>query len=254
MARKNPGRVREQAGSGLPAVVAQRFVAALLLAFAVTLLLARPARAQTIAPVDAREAARFDNVVRASAGAGYSMPLVVGHGSGAADALFVLLATRDGQAVLVGVSEPRASAELRAVELEHAETAAQIAVHGVHFTGFLNTSDLYDLVVTHEPFTTGVRSRFDTHYVLRRRSGNLEVACEFPGDATSSSSRDTGTSNTTRRVTIERVPRATPLTFAVHTAEALSDLAARQPNTGTTPWSETIREYELPAAAACRER
>ena len=48
--------------------------------FATALLLAQPVRAQTIAPVDAREAVRFDNVVRASAQAGYSMPLVVGHG------------------------------------------------------------------------------------------------------------------------------------------------------------------------------
>jgi len=210
--------------------------------------------AQTLAPVDAREAARFDNVARASAQAGYSGPLVVGHGSGAADPLFVLLATRDGRGVLVGVAEPGASSGLRSVELEHGDTPAQIAVHGVHVSGFLNLASLYDLVVTHEPFAVEASTRFDTHYVLRRQNGTLEVACEFPGDASSGQSNQAGPMTTTRHVTVERVPRATTLTFAVHTIEALMNRGAPPLAGRAPPTSETIRQYELPAMATCKER
>ena len=210
--------------------------------------------AQTLTPVDAKEAARFDRVARASAQAGYSAPLVVGHGTGTADALFVVLATRDGKGVLVGVAEAGAAARLRSVELEHGDTAAQLAVRGAHISGFLEASGLYDLVVTHEPFTVEAGTRFDTHYVLRRQNGSLEVACEFPGDASSTSSEGTPLAGRTRHVTIERVPRAATLTFAVHTFEALSSLAPRQPQAAGAPVSETIRRYELPATETCRER
>ena len=113
--------------------------------------------------------------------------------------------------------------------------------------------DLYDLVVTHEPFSLEAKTRFDTHYFLRRQNGNLEMACEFPGDATVSSSQGAGAISTTRRITIERVPRAAPFTFAVQAVESVTT-QNRQDGPISTTTIKSVKQYELPAAGMCRER
>ena len=210
------------------------------------------ARGQGLTPTDAKEASRFQAVVRASAQAGYLQPLVVAHGEGATDSLFVLLATREGKGVLIALLEPAGSASVRPAELERDQTPAQLGIRGITFTRFLSASDVYDLVVGHDPFMLEMSRHFETHHVLRRQGTNLDLACEFPGSSTSSASKGIGSIGQTNRVTVERVPGGTPFRFFVKTVEERTEQSGNQ--AATSSRSETTKEYELPSSGACTSR
>ena len=214
------------------------------------MIVAAPATAQGISGSDPGETARFDAVVRAAARAGYSQPIVVGHGDSATDALFALLATRSGNGVLIALSEPRGTAPAQPVELERDRTPAQLGVRGIQFTVFLGDSDLYDIVVSHEPFMLETSRRFDTHHVLRRRGASLESVCEFPGNDVSSSSKGMGSVTSSRRVSVERVAGGAMLSFRVKTIDETTERSRQDPPV-TTAHSESSRQFEFPATGAC---
>jgi hypothetical protein len=218
------------------------------------MIVAAPARGQGISAGDQREAARFDVIVRAATQAGYAQPIVVGHGDSTTDALFALLATRNGSGVLIAVSEPTGSAPAQPIELERDRTPAQLGIRGIQFTVFLGDSDLYDLVVNHEPFMLETSRRFETHHVLRRRGTRLESACEFPGSDASSSSKGMGSVSGSRRVTVERVSGGVTLRFLVRTVDETTERSSRQAAPVSTSHSESTKEYELPATGPCHER
>ena len=213
-----------------------------------------PARGQGTSASDAREAARFDAIVRAATQAGYAQPLVVGHGDHATDALFALLATHEGTGVLVVLAEPTGRTHARPVELEHGETPAQLGIRGIDFTVFLGASDLFDVVVTHTPFMLETSRRFETHHVLRRRGTRLESVCEFPGTDVSSSSKGIGSITGARRVAVERVSRGATLGFTVTTVEETTEQSPGQAAPVITAHSESTRRFDLPATGVCRER
>jgi hypothetical protein len=223
-------------------------VAALGTAFAL------PARGQGLSPTDEREAARFAAMVRAAEQAGYAQPVVVGHGDGAADALFVLLATREGHGVLIAQSEPAGGGRAQPVELERAPEPADLGVRGLRFAAFLGTPGLVDVVVGHEPFTLESSRRFETHHVLRRRGARLEAACEFPGDATSSASKGIGSITSTRRVTVARIAGGPAPGFRVTTTDETAEQANHQATPVSTARRVSSTSYDLPAAGVCVER
>ena len=226
-----------------------------LLAYALAsgMIVAAPAAGQGISGSDPGETARFDAVVRAASRAGYAQPIVVGHGDSATGALFALLATRNGSGVLIALSEPAGTAPAQAAELERDRTPAQLGVRGIQFTVFLGDSDLYDVVVSHEPFMLETSRRFETHHVLRRRGARLESVCEFPGSAGSSSSKGMGSVTSSRRVSVERVAGGATLRFRVKTIDETTERSRQDPPV-TTAHSESSKQYELTATGACHER
>ena len=219
---------------------------------ALALLTAAPARGQGVSPADPREAARFEAVVRAATRAGYAQPMVVAHGVGDADSLFALLATRGDSGVLIVLREPAGPASAQPVELEHDRTPAQFGIRGIQFNVFLGRAGLTDVVVNHEPLTLEMSRQFETHHVLRRSGATIEPACQFPGSSTTSSSKGIGSVTGTRRVTVSQVSSGGPLRFRVTTVDETTEQSGRQAAT-TTAHTETTRQFELPAAGACRE-
>lgn len=217
------------------------------------MIVAAPARGQGISGSDPRETARFDAMVRAAARAGYAQPIVVGHGDSATDALFALLATRNGNGVLIALTEPTGSTPAQPAELERDRTPAQLGIRGIQFTVFLGDSDLYDLVVSHEPFMLETSRRFETHHVLRRRGTRLESVCEFPGNDGSSSSKGMGSVTSARRVSVERVSGGVTLRFLVRTIDETTEQSSNQAARVTTSHSESSKQYDLPATGACHE-
>jgi len=229
-------------------------LAILTYALASGMIVAAPAHGQGISAGDQREAARFEAIVRAATRAGYAQPIVVGHGDSATDALFALLATRNGSGVLIVLSEPAGSTPAQPVEIEHDQTPAQLGVRGIRFTVFLGDSDLYDVVVNHEPFMLETSHRFETHHVVRRRGTRLESACEFPGDDASSTSKGMGSVSSARRVTVERVSGGVTFAFLVRTTEETTEQSSHQAAPASTTHRESSRQYDLPATGACHER
>jgi hypothetical protein len=222
-------------------------------ALASGLIIAAPARGQGLSASDQREAARFDAIVRAATRAGYAQPIVVGHGDSATDVLFALLATRSGSGVLIALSEPNGSAPAEPVELERDRTPAQLGIRGIQFTVFLGASDLYDLVVTHEPFMLETSHHFETHHVLRRRGTRLESACEFPGNDGSSTSKGMGSVTGARRVTVERVSGGVALRFLVRTIDETTEQSSGQAAPVTTLHRESTKQYDLAASGTCQQ-
>lgn len=222
-------------------------------ALASGMILAAPARGQGLSSGDAREAARFDAVVRATMQAGYTNPIVVGHGDSATDALFALLATRSGGGVLIAVLEPTGSTHPQPVEVERAQTPAEIGVRGIRFTVFLGDSGLADLVVSHEPFMLETSRRFETHHLLRRSGTRLESVCDFPGSDGSSTSKGMGSVTSSRHVTVERTPGGDTFRFMVRTVDETTEQAPHQAAV-TTSRRESTREYYLPSTGTCVAR
>ena len=228
-------------------------VTLLTCALASGMIVATPARGQGISASDQREAARFDAVVRAATKAGYAHPIVVGHGDSATDALFALLATRNGSGVLIALLEPTGATPAQPIELEHDQTPAQLGIRGIQFTVFLGDSGLYDLVVNREPFMLETSRRFETHHVLRRRGTRLESACEFPGNDGSSSSKGMGSLTSARRVSVERVSGGETFRFVVKTIDETTERSSQQTAPVSTSHQESSKQYDLPATGLCHE-
>ncbi len=215
-----------------------------------TLAPATIAMAQGVSPVDQREAARFGAVRQAATRAGYANIVVVGHGEGAHDALFALTATRGDSGALVVVAQ-RGGRTVRPVELERAATPAALGLRGIDFDTFLGDSSLVDVGVTHEPFMLETSRRFATHHLVRQTAAGLSAVCEFPGEASSSTSKGIGSMRSDRRITVERLAGTGDLRFSDREVNQTTE-SSRGAAPVTTVQSDSTRAYILPATGMCR--
>lgn len=222
------------------------------MALALALMLpAGSGRAQAVSPGPSGEAVRFDRVVKAVNGVGYSHASVVGHGAGTADALFALLATTRGDSgVLLVTMQPGRSAA-HPVVLERARTPSDLGVRGVQVAPFLGTRDLYDIEVNHQPFGLETSHTYSTHHVIRQHAEVISLVCALDGSSSSSYSKGIGGNPTTRDVTIVRVP-GIALTFSVRIVAKSVERRAREA-APTVDSTESVKWYELPAVGTCRE-
>jgi hypothetical protein len=206
-------------------------------------------------PLDAQrgtsDSARSSRVIVAVANGGYARALVIGHGSGATDALFALSAVaRDASGVLLVALEPGGPAS-HTVVVERARTPADLGVHGVRFTPFLGTRDLIDVEVTHQPFLLETSRTFTTHHLLRRQGDALTLVCDLDGGSFSSYSKGIGSNTTTREVTITRVP-GTAVIFSVRVVAKITQQRDRE-SVPTVDSTTSVKWYELPVVGPCRE-
>lgn len=221
-----------------------------LMSLACLLCGASAVRGQTLTPSDAAEGARFAAAVRAAVQGGYAHAVVVGHGEGAMDSLFALTAERGGSGVLIVLAES-GTRRTRAAELERARTPADLGLRGIRLEPFLGSSDLVDVVVRHEPFQLETSRSFTTHHLVRRGAAGLEAACEFAGEASSSSSKGIGSVTSTRSVTVEPAAGGPGRRFAVRIVDETTERSRQAPPVVTAHADSTIR-FELPAAGSCR--
>lgn len=214
-------------------------------------LVALHAGAQGISPNDDQEKLRFARVTQAVEKAGFKAPMIVGHGDGATDWLFVLLATRGDSGVLVATADPGPTAEAKPIVLEHDRDPAQFGVRGVQFGAFLGVAGLYDIEVRHEPHQLEISRSFSTHHITRRRDAGLDLACDFGGGMSSSSSKGIGSISSVRIVTIEKLSDAPAFTFDVKAVDETTERRNRDTVGTVTARNEVRTRYELPARGPC---
>ena len=211
--------------------------------------------AQSASPTDSTEVRRFDAMKLAVSSAGYTEPGIVAHGDSAFDSFFVLLATRRNKGILVLATERKNRFPVHPVELESAATPSELGIRGIRISWFDGFPNMLDVCVTHEPFMLETSSRFDTHHLVRIRGSALEVACEFPGDAISSTSKGMRSVTRARAVTIRRQEDANPPVFTVTTvSEELEREGSATARPRVLSHNERTRTFEVPPAGPCSER
>ncbi len=124
---------------------------------------------------------------------------------------------------------------------------------GIEFGAFLQRSDYLDVVVNHEPFMLETSRRFESHHVLRHHGASLEPACQFDGNATSSSSKGIGSMTSTRRVTAAPVGTGTPFRFDVATIDETTESSGPRAAPAVTSHTQAVAHYEVPATGTCPE-
>jgi hypothetical protein len=236
--------------SRIPPVCTHRPAAFAIAALA---LIAAHAGAQGISPNDDQERVRFARVTQSVERAGFKAPLIVGHGDGATDWLFVLLATRGDSGVLVATADPGSSAAEKPVILERDRDPAQFGVRGIQFGRFLGIAGLYDVEIRHEPHQLEMSRSYSTHHIIRRGDAGLVHSCEYGGGMSSSSSKGIGSISSVRTVTVEKVRDAPALAFDVKVIDETTERRNRDTVGTVTAHSELRTHYELPAQGTCRE-
>jgi hypothetical protein len=211
------------------------------------------ASAQMLSPIDKKEADRFQAVVRATGQAGFTSPVVVGHGVGTTDAFFALLAGEQGKGALVIVREPTAGKAVRPVVLERDETPANLGIRGIEFAPFLGRADLLDVLVGHEPMMLETSRRFESHHVLRLGPDGPALACQFSGGSKSSGSKGIGAVIDERVVTVKGIAGASPLRFDVLAVGTTTRKAGRPGVPDEVSKTEETKHYEMPSSGLCRE-
>lgn len=226
-------------------------VRAAAFAIAALSLVSTAAGAQGISPGDDKEKLRFARVARAVEKAGFAAPLIVGHGVGATDWLFVLLATRGDSGVLVATAEPGPTAAAKPIVLERDRNPAQFGVRDVQFGPFLGVAGLFDVEVRHEPHQLEFSRSYSTHHVIRRGDAGIVHACEFAGRMSSSSSKGIGSISSVSTVTVEKLRDAPALTFDVKAIDQTTEFRNRDTIGTVTAHNEARTHYELPARGPC---
>jgi hypothetical protein len=218
--------------------------------FALAVVVAHAA-AQGISPNDTQEKLRFDRVTQAVQKAGFKSPLIVGHGDGATDWLFVLLATRGDSGVLVATADPAPTASAMPVVLERDRDPAQFGIRGVQFGPFLGVAGLYDVEVGHEPHQLEISRSYSTHHIIRRDDAGLAHACEYGGGMSSSSSKGIGSIRSARTITVEKLGDGPALKFDVKAIDETTERRNRDTVGTVTAHDEVRTHYELPAQGSC---
>jgi hypothetical protein len=197
------------------------------------------------------DSARSSRVIAGIRTGGYTRAVVIGHGAGSTDAMFVLSAVaRDESGVLLVTLEPGGAAT-HPVVIERARMPADLGVHGVRIMPFLGSRELVDVEVTHQPFVLETSRTFTTHHLLRRQGEALSLVCDLDGGSSSSFSKGIGSNTTTREVTISRVP-GPALVFSVRVVARIVAQRDRA-SAPTVDSTSSVKWYELPLVGPCRE-
>lgn len=181
--------------------------------------------------------------------AGYANAQVIGRGNGAADALFVLTASRGDSAFVLVTVEPEGSAA-HPIVIERGAAVADLGVRAVSVSPFLGIRDLVDVEVVRGAQSLEFKLLVSTHYLIRREGEGLYARCEFDGDATTTSATSIRSDEWVRYVTVDPVA-GQPISFMVSAIE--KTLRSRDRAQITTVDSTLVtRRYELQPTGTCR--
>jgi hypothetical protein len=178
-------------------------------------------------------------------------PMIVGHGEGTTDWMFVILATRGDSGVLLAAADPGSTATVTPLVLERDRSPAQLGIRGVQFGPFLGVAGLYEVEVGHEPHQLEFSHSYSTHHIIRRDDAGLAHACEFGGRMSSSSSKGIGSISSVRIVTVEKLRDAPAISFDVKAVDETTERRNRDTVGTVTARNEVRTRYEIAARGPC---